>query len=310
MIVLLFVLINKWKTANQYKKNKKKFKAKSNINMINYESLKSESIPIYQNKNKGVPVHQNNKEDDLNVPIHLSKKEIERMETFKLKGLSIFKSNIRSSNLVSNWRLLEAEKWIINFYNFFHWLQKYMNILFKNWEYDIPVKDLFLIHKEIWKWDILLFRKILEQINLKNWFTQDSIDITDVLFRKILIETISDDNYKLFKDKDEEDYNKKFNLIQKVVDKASSTNDEIHLTANDKWILDEYEMEIEIWKEIMKITKKGLRKWFKFWLLKVDIERRELEIRIEAKDLFSREIQELVKYYSEENSLDSIIFYI
>ncbi len=254
---------------------------------------------------KGVSLHlkENKANEDSGVVIHLNKKEQKKMWNFSLSSFALFIANLTKNNTVVNWDLSWKDN-LYSIYDFFFWIQKYINKLLLDWHLSIKKEDLFKLHKDIGRLDLNLLKKSIQKIAEDNDLIDRWSKEGELLFRKIVLWSISNDNYLLYMKDIEEKFKKKMENIKKILEKKNLNNKD--LTTEEVNDLKKYEVEKEIQKEINNVL------WNKanLFLIEFDKEGRELHIWTDYKNLLRKELQKLVVYYKKKKNLKNIIFYI
>lgn len=329
-IILIFLVVY---NIRQNKKNNQK--PKSNVNMIHYNTDKDSDEYEYKESEEdeedeeseeeikidnvlntkkeedwSVPVHlKNNKEkikeeEKEGVSVHLNKKELKRMNNFKISSISLFKANFSKNNNVVN-GVLDWKTNLIRVYDFYFSIHKFLNNLFVKEIYSIGKEDLFSLHKAIGKMNLDLFKNTIQKVSESNGLIKEGSIEGELLFKKIIIGAIDNDNYLILKEEHKEIFKKKIESIKKVLEKTK-LEEWKKLTTNEKRVLEEYNIEKEIQQEIQKVV--GRRVLVS--LLKFDIEDKEIHINIHHNDILNKKIADLVAYYKDKGNLNEIVFYI
>lgn len=326
-ITILLILLVMYNIRQNKKSNQK---PKSNVNMIHYNTDKDSGEYEYREEYEeddeeikidnvlsstkeeewSVPVHLKNNQEKIKedenkgVSVHLNKKELKRMNNFKISSISLFKANFSKNNNVVN-GVLNWKTNLIRVYDFYFSIHKFLNDLFVKEIFIIGKEDLFTLHKVIGKMNLDLFKDTIQKISEKNGLIKEGAVEGELLFKKIIIGAIANDNYLILKEEHKEIFKKKIESIKKVLEKTKLDEDK-KLTAKEKRILEEYNIEKEIQQEIQSVV--GRRVLVS--LLKFDIEDKEIHINIHHNDILNKKIADLVAYYKNKGNLNEIVFYI
>ena len=253
-------------------------------------------------KIEGVLVHQWGEEKKPGVSVHLWKEDLKKMNSFKINPIALFKANIFKNNLVISGDMQDSTP-VLDVYDFYFRIQKFLNKLFVEEIYNISKEELFEIHKYIWKMDLDLLKNKIIQVSEKNGLLEEGRD-SSMLFRKIITWAISHPSYLIFKETHREQYQEKIKNGKRALEKKLLES-EVGLSPKEQKALKDYDAEKEINREIKKVI--GNTWWN---LLSFDIEHKEIHINIHYNDILDKRIGKLVTYYKNKKNLVNIIFYI